>query len=193
MPRTSRVLGILALVISFTACGAPPSKEMNQAQGAIDSARAAGADRYAAAELSAAVDSLQRSELAVTQNDYRLALSLAFESRERAQAAAKAAGENRAKARGDAERVVAEGNAQLTRARERLSEPEVARLPRRVLAGARADIDAAAKSLQEARAALAADDYPSAITLTNTLDARIQAAMSALEPAAALDVARKRR
>ena len=43
----------------LTACAAPPSREMDQAQGAIDAARAAGADRYAAAQYESAVKALE--------------------------------------------------------------------------------------------------------------------------------------
>ena len=72
-------------------CADPPTKEMNQAQGAIDAARAAGAEQFAADEFQAAVDALKRRDEAVDQRDYRLALSLALDSRERAQDAAKRA------------------------------------------------------------------------------------------------------
>jgi hypothetical protein len=68
---------VLALVL-LTACGTPPHKEMDQAQGAIDAARAAGADRYAADEYNAAVQSLQLANDAVDQRDYRLALNHAL-------------------------------------------------------------------------------------------------------------------
>ena len=193
MLRSLRMVSVVAVVLLFVACAEPPSKEMNQAQGAIDSARAAGADRYSAAELAAAEDALRRSEQAVTQNDYRLALSLAIESRERAQSAAKAAGENRARARGDAERTLAEVNALLTQARNRLRDPNIERLPRRALAGPRNTIETAQKTMQEARAALAADDYPRVIALTDGLSARIQAALAALDGAAPPDAGRRRR
>ena len=73
----------------ITACGDPPNKEMDQAQGAIDAARAAGADRYAATEYTAATDALKRSQDAVAQRDYRLALNEALNSREHAQNAAR--------------------------------------------------------------------------------------------------------
>ena len=188
-----RALTVVALVTSFAGCSEPPNKEMNQAQGAIDSARAAGADRYAAAELSAAADALKRSEEAVALNDYRLALSLAIESHEAATRAAKAAGENRAKARGDAERVLAELNALLAQVRERLSAPEVARLPRRAVAGPRDAFDAAQKHMQEARAALVAEDYQRAIERTNGLPVQIRAALVEINAAAAADATRKRR
>ena len=75
--------------VSLVACGEPPDKEMHQAQGAIDAARAAGADTYAPDEFKAAVDALARAQDAVAQRDYRLALNNALDSRERAQNAAR--------------------------------------------------------------------------------------------------------
>src|SRR6186713_1219846 len=103
MLRVARRLALISLTILSASCAEPPSKEMNQAQGAIDAARAAAADRFAAAEYNAATDALKRSEQAVIDHDYRLALSLAIDSRERAQNAAKMAVEARANARGAAE------------------------------------------------------------------------------------------
>ena len=57
MVRVARRLALVILILSAS-CAEPPSKEMNQAQGAIEAARAAGADRFAATELAAAVDAL---------------------------------------------------------------------------------------------------------------------------------------
>ncbi|PYQ93511.1 MAG: hypothetical protein DMF96_29615 [Acidobacteria bacterium] len=48
-------LAMLA-AMAGAACGNPPDKEMQQAQGAIDAARAAGADQYARDEFAAAED-----------------------------------------------------------------------------------------------------------------------------------------
>src|SRR4029453_5138209 len=60
------------LVVLATACTSPPNKEMDQAQGAIDAARAAGADRYATTEFTAATTALKNATDAVSQGDYRL-------------------------------------------------------------------------------------------------------------------------
>jgi len=57
---------------------------MDQAQGALDAARAAGAERYATAEYQAAATALKNAQDAVAQRDYRLALNHALDSRERA-------------------------------------------------------------------------------------------------------------
>ena len=77
--------------VTGAACGDPPDKEMQQAQGAIDAARAAGADQYARDEFTAAEDALKRAHEAVDQRDYRQALNNALDARERAQTAAKEA------------------------------------------------------------------------------------------------------
>lgn len=184
----------LCLLITFSAaCAEPPNKEMNQAQGAIDAARAAGAEQYAAQELRAAVDALQQSEQAVTQRDFRLALNHAIDSRERAQHAAKVTVDARAKARGDAERVLAVTDMQLSQADERLNDPATARLPRRVLDQATLALGAARKDMQEAREALERDDYANATMRANRVSARIQEALAPIDKATAPAPTRKRR
>ena len=79
---------------------------MQQAQGAIDAARAAGADAYAHTEFTAAQDALKQAREAAGQHDYQSALNHALDSRERAQNAAKEAADRKATARGDAERAM---------------------------------------------------------------------------------------
>src|SRR3979490_1988429 len=98
MGRLVLSLALLAAVAG-AACGDPPNKEMDQAQGAIDAARAAGADRYAATEYTAATDALKRSQDAVAQRDYRLALNEALDSREHAQNAAREGADTKAQLR----------------------------------------------------------------------------------------------
>ena len=166
---------------------------MDQAQGAIDAARAAGAEQFAKEEFTAAVDSLRRSEEAVTQSDYRLALSLAIDGRSRAQNAAKLAGEARAKLRGDAERAVGEVEALLKHARERLADQTVTALPRRALQDARTTIASVEKSMQEARAALKTEDYRRTMERTKGLVARVQAALTSIDDALAAGRPRRTR
>ena len=72
----------MLVLVLLAACGTPPHKEMDQAQGAIDAARTAVDDRYAPDEFRAAERSLTLANEAVSQRDYRLALNHALESRE---------------------------------------------------------------------------------------------------------------
>ena len=144
MLRVVRCLALITAILSAS-CAEPPSKEMNQAQGAIDAARAAGADKFAAAEFTAAIDALKRSEEAVAARDYRQALNHALDSRERAQNAAKLAVEGRADARGQAERAIAEVATLLSRAQAQLKDPDIARVKPRQLKAPRATVAAAEK------------------------------------------------
>ena len=108
MSLRSRVLPAvcLALLVTIGCGGDPPDKEMQQAQGALDAARAAGADKYAADEFTAATLALTNAKEAVEQRDYRLALNHALDSRERAQNAAAQAADGKAAARVAAEREI---------------------------------------------------------------------------------------
>ena len=103
--RAARVVCALGLVATI-ACATPPQKEMDQAEGAITAARAAGAAQYAAEEFTAAEAALRRSHEAVGQRDYRQALNHALDARERAQTAAREAADKKAIARGLAERAI---------------------------------------------------------------------------------------
>ena len=120
----------LLAIVSLVACGEPPDKEMHQAQGAIDAARAAGAETYAPDEFKAAVDALTRAQDAVAQRDYRLALNNALDSRERAQNAAKMAADGKAAARSAAERLLADVTSAIAVSAARLQAAEAARAPK---------------------------------------------------------------
>jgi hypothetical protein len=188
--RAAVAVSLIAVAAWSTACGEPPNKEMNQAQGAIDAARAAGAEEYAGEELQAATDALRRAEEAVNQRDYRLALSHALDSRERAQNAARDAADGKARARSRAESLVAQVTTTLAAASGRLKQAEAARVPKKVLADPQAEIVAAQAALQEAGTALGREDYQGAAGVLNGHAARLRAATAALDQALASRPAR---
>ena len=177
MPRVARRLVLIVTILS-AACAEPPNKEINQAQGAIDAARAAGAEKFATAEYTAAVDALKRSEEAVTAGDYRQALSHAIDSRDRAQNAAKMAVEGRVEARGQAECAVAEVATLLNRAQD-----ELKAAGGRTLQKPRDTIAAADKSLQEARTALKTENYAGVAAALDGVAATVQAALKEIDAA----------
>jgi hypothetical protein len=182
MLRAARRLALIITILSAS-CAEPPNKEMNQAQGAIDAARAAGADKFAAAEFAAATNALKRSEDAAAARDYRQALNHAIDSRERAANAAKMAVDGRADARGQAERAISEVATLLGRAQAELKDPANARLNARLLRTPRATVAAADKRVQEARAALKAEDYSRVTTALNGAAAELQAALTEIDAA----------
>jgi exoribonuclease R len=154
---------------------------MDQAQGAIDAARAAGADKYATSEYTAATDALKRAQDAVAQRDYRQALNEALDSREHAQNAAREGADTRAQLRGEVERDMAQIAALIAEANTRVAAATRSRTPRRVLESARKDLAAVDESVQKAGAAMRADDYLSARTALQGVKEKIEQAMRTLQ------------
>jgi hypothetical protein len=193
--RASLSFGLVALVLT-SACGAPPEKEMHQAQGAIDAARAAGAEDYATDEFTAAVDALKKSEDAVAQRDFRLALNHALDSLERAQNAAKQAANQKAAVRSAAEHLLAEVTSATATASDHLAAARGARAPKPELDALQAAITAARTALDQAGKALASTDYLDARRQLAGVTERLHAALHAVvatPPARPTKPARRRR
>lgn len=152
-----RRFATLIALISLVSCSAPPEKERHQAEGAIAAAREAGAALYASTDLKTAEDALLKYDAAVAQHDYRQALSLAVEARDTAYQAAKRAADQKAAARADAERLLADAEQAIQEARTHL---RGANAPARL----RALVPALESSMQDARSALAHQDYLTAMT-----------------------------
>jgi len=192
MPRLSVPLcAIICAFVLSAACSAPPQKEIDRAQQAIDSARAAGADQYAPEAYAAALSALQQSHEAVDQRDYRLALSRAVDASDRAQEAAAAAAENKARARRATEVAVNTVNAALMHLQTRVKVAEQAHVPPRELAPARSMIKVAEAALQKARALLAAENYAAANDAVSGLDKQIRSEIRVVDAATTLRTARR--
>ena len=192
MSSVRRLCLSLVCAAALIACGEPPDKELQEAQGAIDAARATGADQYAHDEFAAAEDALKRAHEAVAQRDYRLALNNALDARERAENAAKESSDRKASARTDAERAMIDAMTALTTAHAKLRAAEAARIPAKTLAEPRRVLGDADKDVQETRAALDKGDYLAVIDRAREMTARLQAAARTLEVAAANPPRRRR-
>ena len=156
MPRLA--LALCALIVC-AACSEPPQKEIDRAQGAIDAARAAGADQYAQAEIAAATTSLQQAHEAVDQRDYRLALSRAVDASEHAQEAAKQAADGKARARSEAESAIHSATTAIQQLQTKLKATSTLRLAESDLKPARQALSDGERAVQKARAALAKGGY----------------------------------
>jgi hypothetical protein len=191
MRRASSRAVLLALLVF--ACAEPPNKEMGQAQGAIDAARAAGADRYAPDEYTAATTAMQKANDAVSQRDYRAALNHSIESREHAQNAAREAAETRARVRGEVEGSMAEVAALLAEANSRIAAAQHSRIPRRVVRQAQQEIERVSEDVQKAGAAMKGEDYAAAGTALTGVKDRIRRVIASLEAPTAAQTARRAR
>ena len=183
-------LAVIA-ALAVAACGDPPEKEIQQAQGAIDTARAAGADQYAQSEFAAAEDALKRAHEAVVQRDYRLALNNALDARERALAAAKESADRKTTARADAERELLDAMTALNEMHTKARAAEANHLPAKTLLSVRKVITDSEDAVQKARAAFDTSDYLTAIAQARETRARLLA--TAKEVDAAIGVTKGRR
>ncbi len=193
--RAARVVCALGLVATI-ACATPPQKEMDQAEGAITAARAAGAAQYAAEEFTAAEAALRRSHEAVGQRDYRQALNHALDARERAQTAAREAADKKAIARGLAERAITAAELALVPAQQRLQAPRGDAASRRVLTATAAAVKALQAAvatgqsrLQEARAKMQTQDFAAALTAAEPVSEQIRTAVTEFDAARAAALA----
>jgi hypothetical protein len=191
MPLRRACALFIATVVAAAAlaCGGdPPDKEIQQAQGAIDAARAAGADQYAHEEFTAAQEALKHANEAVNDRDYRLALNYALDSRERAQNAAAMAADGKAAARVDADRALNAATTAVNELAQKLKTPDAARRassPRKGLADGQ-------QALQEARAAFAKADYLTARKKAGEASEAVAAVNKSLEPATGAGTRRRR-
>jgi hypothetical protein len=185
MSLTRAVILFLTLgaAVSAAGCGEPPDREMQQALGAIDAARAAGAEEYATEEFRAAQQALERANEAVGLRDYRLALNHALDSRERAQNSAKLAAEGRAAARVEADHALTALAGALAGAQTLLKNAEAARAPARTLAEPRRTLASTERRLQEARTAFEQGAYHEVVSIEAKEREALAAATRTLETA----------
>ena len=160
----SCVLFVSSLSV-FAGCGGePPEKELQQADAAIAAAVTSGAERYAAEELKAAREAVQRGRDAVTARDYRLALNHALDARDRAQTAMAETSGAIANARSAADMAIGSAVAAVGSATAKLAALEAARTAPRSLAAPREAITHAEARVQEARTAFEKGDFDAAVT-----------------------------
>jgi hypothetical protein len=178
VPRSAFVL---VLVLAGTAaCSEPPTKERHQAEGAVAAARAAEAAIYAPEALQAAEAALLQYDVAVSQGDYRLALSHAIDARDLAYEAARVASDRKADARSQADRLLLELDTLIGAAEARLAGP--GRATGAAAERLRAAVRDASSALQEARAAMDAHQYRQAADRLAPALERFRQDVQAAEP-----------
>ena len=171
-----RLAILLLLPLAVCACAEPPEREYHQAQGAIEAARAAGAEVYAPEELAAAEQALKRYDEAVAQRDYRQALNHALDSRERASAAARKAAADKATRRGEIERLIVVLAAEAERGR--VAAGRATRAQEAAAQSLRQVISDTERALQNSRAALERDDVKQARAMLEGLEDRLAQALA---------------
>jgi hypothetical protein len=178
-------LVVLLVSVLASGCAAPPNKELADAQDALTTARAAGAERYAPDAYRDASDAYRLANDAVLAGDYRLALNHALESRERAEAAARESADVQARARADVQRSMIEVATLLAQAGSRIEDAERAGVPRRTIRAAQEAVAAVNDDVQEAGAAMHAEDYAGAEPLLAGVKSALEGVLAPLDEALA--------
>jgi hypothetical protein len=190
--RCWRLVSAFIIASSIAACGGnPPDKEIQQAQTAVDAARAASADRYAKEDFSASTEALKSAHAAVDARDYRLALNYALESKERAETATRDAADRKTTARVNADRTLRNAALALVEVRGKLKSPAAQR-PLRVVNAAKSAAADGENHVQEARAAFDREDYPKVLEILAAPAARLREAIRELDGANASQSKRSR-
>jgi hypothetical protein len=188
-----RLATLFCALLVCAGCSEPPQKEIDRAQGAIDAARAAGAEQYANQEFAAATNALQQAHEAVDQRDYRLALSRALDASERAQSAAKQAADGKARARSEAEGAVHAAEAAILQLQTKLKLAVAAKTPEAELKAAKQRLAVAEQAVQKARTALKNGAYIEARAAVNGTSDAITAEIRALDQIARARTPKRRR
>jgi len=186
-------LVLAAVLVLVAACAEPPTTEMDRAQGAIDAARAAGAQQYAPTEYAAATTALESANDAVAGGDYRLALNYALQSHEYAQNAARETANTKARTRADVERAITDITALVADGQARIAAATRARVPPAPLTRATDALAAARTSLQKAGEAVAAGDYLAANAALEGVKEGVEKALAELDAASGSQSLRRRR
>jgi hypothetical protein len=154
-------LACLAAVLVFAAagCSEPPQKEIDQAQAAVEAARAAGAPAFATDEFNAAAAALDKARAAVDQRDYRQGLSYAIDARQRAQSAGRQAAEGKQRAQKAIEALYGEAATRATRLQTLIRDAEAAKPKVKDLRVPKATLAAARTTLQEVSTAITLGKY----------------------------------
>jgi len=180
-PRASATTWLCVLLCGAAlGCAEPPTKEIDQAQAAVEVAVSAGAERFAADDLAGARTALLQARDAVSQRDYKQALNHAIDSRERAQTAGRHAAEASAALKRDTQAALAEVLALQAQAQRLIAAapPGAARVRARRARSAQARL---VVPVQEARAAVEAGDDAKAAAALPGLKSDLQRLVDELE------------
>ena len=176
-----RRLLVIALLLLSAGCSEPPTKEIDQAQTALDLARTAGADRYATEEYATAAAGLQKARASVEQRDYRQALSYAIDARQRAHNAIRQAADGRARAQRATDALVTDVVARTAKLQTAVQAAETARVPSKELRAPKVAAADVRKGLQEARTEIGAGNYDKAGEILTSVRKKLDDAIREVE------------
>jgi hypothetical protein len=164
MRKALFALMVVAL-LGMIACAKPPQAEIDAAKAALQSAKQAEAATYAPESLKAATnkEAALDTELATQQNkffkSYKVATALTTELKQLAEKAKTDAVAGKAKAKADAEAAITAAEAAMTTATEDLKKAPKGKGSQADIAAMQGDLDAATKTIEDAKADMTAEKF----------------------------------
>jgi paraquat-inducible protein B len=164
-------IGISALLVA--GCGKVPETELAAAKASVDEARAAGGEVYAAKELDIAVDSLAAAEAEIQKQNGKFALFRSYKDAQRQLTVAQSLGvtakdaaiSGKAKAKEEAEMLIAQVKAAVDSTRALMPMAPRDKEGKKIMEAMNADLESVAATIPELDDKMAKEDYRGAAQL----------------------------
>ena len=202
MRNKSVVTGLLVLtVLGLAACSKPPEQAMQAGSAALEQAKAAGAETYAADALQVAQDALNRADAEKKAQDEKFVLFRSYKSSEEMynqakaelDAATQAAAAGKEQAKAEAMTAVDDAKAALAAANDALGKAPKSKDTKADLELWANDLGTYATTVTEAETAIASEDYLGAKAKAESVTAKAGEITTSIEAAIEKVSAAKRR
>lgn len=178
-----RVGALLAFVVAVVGCGSPPQAELDAAQAALDAARQAGAETYAADAYNKAKNTLADARAKSEAGDYEEAKTAAVSAKSQADQARSLAESNKARIRDEAQAIVDRVSNAIGDARAAVDGAPRGKGADSDLDQLRSDLGQAEASLGDARSSLSSGSFNNALDQAKAADSKLSAVQSAVQVA----------
>ena len=179
-----RVGAGIALIMAVVSCGSPPQAELDAAQAALDTARQAGAEAYAADAYNRAKNTLADARAKSEQGEYEAAKTAAVQAKDQADQARSLAESNKARIRDEAQAIVNRLSNAIGDARAAVDGAPRGKGADDDLDQLRADLGQAGAALTDARNSLGEGNFNAALEQAKSADSKLGQVQSAVQVAA---------
>lgn len=202
MRNKSVVTGLLVLtVLGLAACSKPPEQAMQAGSAALEQAKAAGAETYAADALQKAQDALNRADAEKKAQDEKFVLFRSYKTSEELygqaktelDAATQAAAAGKEQAKADATQAVDDAKAAVAAANEALAKAPKSKDTKADLELWANDLGTYATTITEAETAIGSEDFLGAKSMAESVTAKAGEITTSIEAAIEKVGAAKRR
>ena len=178
-----RVGAVLALIMAVVSCGSPPQAELDAAQAALDAARQAGAEAYAADAYNRAKNTLADARAKSEQGEYDAAKTAAVQAKDQADQARSLAESSKATIRDEAQAIVNRLSNTIGDARAAVDGAPRGKGADDDLDQLRADLGQAGAALTDARSSFGDGNFNAALEQAKSADSKLGQVQSAVQVA----------